>query len=192
MNRPVTLIFLTSCATACLAQLPATAKLAADNLLYKVYINEEKAAADEWDLPVSSLWVEDLRTGSVYKLFTTDKRTQNYQYDYTEFTPLDSVKIPDVYEAKFFPYADSRLIVNGSSPSFTFTVTYLIDLDRKSIVGIPVSDGVIGFTFESGFAVGNTHDYYSGGGRYDVIILYDYEGREICRYSLKNKKMKQP
>ena len=187
MNKLIITAAMLSVSTVCPASRPASAKLAAENNTYKIYINEERPSADEFSLPVSSLWVSEKATGREWKLLTTNPQAETSNYDYKSFSPISAVDIASAEYVLFFPYNDSKVIVSGKYPSFTFVSTFLIDLKSGEAMGLPVSGGVVGFTGEKGFAIGETWDYYDEGGRYDVLKIFDDEGKHIATFSLKGK-----
>lgn len=164
-----------------------SAKSAAENDKYSIYINEERKPVDEYDFGIYSVWVVNKQTGSVRKLFSTNPDAATISYGIESFVPLSQVNIGSVSDILFFPYSDSKIVVSGVYPSFTWDASYIIDLDNATAIGLPISGSVSGFTSNEGYAIGQTWDYYDEGGRYTILKIFDDNGKLRATLSLKNR-----
>ena len=64
------------------------------------------------------------------------------------------------------------------------TYSFIFNEKSDSLVCLPTNAGLLGVTYEGMHLVMQSYEYYDMGGKYDVISVYDYQGRPIGSMSL--------
>ena len=174
--------------------LPRTATLEDYNDNYLIFLNHDKKAEYDEDAFITSLYVFDNNTKQLTKLLTT---TEPKQYSWVMSAGEQSVMcsisdIHAIYEARLFPYA-KKVIVSGIF-DMRNSLSYIIDLDDKSVLFLPTNGGLVGFTKEEGYAIMQSYKYNEAvdeegvplGGRHTLLSVFDENGRNIKSLELNN------
>lgn len=167
--------------------LPQTAKLEDYNDDYLVFLNHDKKAEYDEDAFISSLYVFDNKAKQLSKLLTTTEPKQ-YSWVMPAGEQSEKCKLSDIhaiYEARLFPYA-KKIIVSGIF-DMRNSLSYIIDLDDKSVLFLPTNGGLVGFTMEEGYAIMQSYKYNEAldeegvpmGGRHTLLSVFDENGRNI-------------
>ncbi|WP_294745213.1 hypothetical protein [uncultured Prevotella sp.] len=178
--------------------LPQTAKLEDYNDDYLVFLNHDKKAEYDEDAFISSLYVFDNKTKQLSKLLTTTEPKQ-YSWVMPAGDKSEKCKISDIhaiYEARLFPYA-KKVIISGVF-DMRNSLSYIIDLDDKSVLFLPTNGGLVGFTMEEGYAIMQSYKYNEAldeegvplGGRHTLLSVFDENGRNIKSLDLNNQGIK--
>lgn len=172
--------------------IPANAKFADENKYYEVYINEEVAPKNEFDVAQVSVWLYYKSAKQSVKLLTTapPKGFRWYQPDGTEGFdfPIDSISAIH----KVIPVDLSTLIVEGC-PDVRNLYSYIIDIPNRKATYIPCNAGIVGFTSEEGLIIGQSYRYSSDpevAGRYSCIQIFDWDGNQVADLDLEREHMK--
>ena len=167
--------------------LPQTAKLEDYNNDYLIFLNHDKKAEYDEDAFISSLYVFDNKTKQLSKLLTTTEPKQ-YSWVMPAGEQSEKCKLSDIhaiYEARLFPYA-KKIIVSGIF-DMRNSLSYIIDLDDKSVLFLPTNGGLVGFTMEEGYAIMQSYKYNEAldeegvpmGGRHTLLSVFDDNGEII-------------
>ena len=175
--------------------LPRTAKLEDYNDDYLIFLNHDKKAEYDDDAFITSLYVFDNNTKQLTKLLTTTEPKQ-YSWVMSAGEQSKECNISDIhaiYEARLFPYA-KKVIVSGIF-DMRNSLSYIIDLDDKSVLFLPTNGGLVGFTMEEGYAIMQSYKYNEAvdeegvplGGRHTLLSVFDDNGTFVNSMSLKLK-----
>ena len=175
------------------AGIPAKARFADENDYYEVYINEEVPAKDWMDVAIVSIWLYNKSTKQSSKLLTSVKPESFgwYQADDTEGYeyPIDSITAIH----KITPVDSTTLIVEGC-PDLRNFFSYVIDIPERKATYIPCNSGIIGFTAEEGWIIGQSYRYTTDpdiAGRYSYIQIFDWDGNQIADLDLEREHLKR-
>ena len=164
--------------------LPRTATLEDYNDNYLIFLNHDKKAEYDEDAFITSLYVFDNNTKQLTKLLTT---TEPKQYSWVMSAGEQSVMcslsdIHAIYEARLFPNA-RKVLVSGIF-DMRNSLSYIINLDDKSVLFLPTNGGLVGFTMEEGYAIMQSYKYNGKldeegvplGGRHTLLSIFDDNG----------------
>lgn len=177
----------TTAAAALPKGLPATATLKAHSPFIDVYVNIEQAAVEEDDPTIVSLWVHNLRTNNVRKLFTT-KPYSPPLWSEMEGQNAVSVSMNNIATAEkvfFYPYDTNVIIVEGC-PDSRNVWSYLIDIEKLTAKQLCSTSGLVGFSSEASYIIMESYRYNDPevGGRFPVIKVFDAQGMFIKELEL--------
>ena len=82
--------------------------------------------------------------------------------------------IPNIYNV-LMNTEESKIMVEGGDDRNSFS--YIIDLDNFYTIQLPCNAGVMGLTSEEELLVCQSYRYLKKGGRYNVISIFDWNGR---------------
>jgi len=175
--------------------LPQTAKFEDGNDEFAIFINKDKKAKYDEEAYVTSLYVYNYKSKQLSKLLTT---TEPDGYGWYKPSGENAVKcalsdIHAIYSAHLFPYA-KKLLVSGCF-DMRNDFSYIIDLDKKSVLCLPTNSGFVGFTLEEGYVIMQSYAYNTGvdengdpkGGRHTVLSVFDENGIFIRSLDLEIK-----
>ena len=172
--------------------IPSKAKFADENDYYEVYVDEETQAEDWMDVTKVSLWLYNKSTKQSFKLLSTiDPGSYSwYQPDGEEGLdfPIDSITAIHT----IIPVDSTTLIVEGC-PDSRNIYSYIIDIPERKATYIPCNSGVVGFTAEEGFIIGQSYRYVSDpdiAGRYTYIQIFDWDGNQVADLDLEREQIK--
>ena len=167
------LLLLLCCATPLFAQ---DMDLQAENSQYKVFFKIEKQGQED-EANQIGVYVLNKETERMFKLFTSDteERVAN--------EPDSMGQLSNLLGACFYEGEPTRLII---TECFNFHTDYSVIIDLKTRKFIKLGWGnPIGFTQENNFVILNGFSYYSEGGRYDVLRIYDANGKLVKNVDVK-------
>ena len=64
------------------------------------------------------------------------------------------------------------------------THTFIFNDKSDSLIHLPTNTGLMGLTTEQGYLVMQSYDYYDHGGRFNVIDVYNYDGKRVASMPL--------
>ncbi len=173
--------------------LPRTAKLEDSNDNYLVFLNKDKKADYDEDSYITSMYVFNNETKKLSKLLTT---TEPKQFSWSmqageKSEKCDISDIHAIYEARLFPNA--RTVLVSGIFDMRNSLSYIINLEDKSVLLLPTNGGLVGFTMEEGYAIMQSYKYNDAldgdgvplGGRHTLISVFDDNGNAIKSLDLK-------
>lgn len=167
--------------------LPQTAKLEDSNDNYLVFLNNDKKADYDEESFITSMYVFDNETKQLSKLLTTTEPKQ-FSWNMQAGEKSEKCDISDIhaiYEARLFPNA-RKVLVSGIF-DMRNSLSYIINLDDKSVLFLPTNGGLVGFTMEEGYAIMQSYKYNEAidvegtplGGRHTLLSVFDDNGNAI-------------
>lgn len=167
--------------------LPLTAKLEDYNDDYLVFLNKDKKADYDEDSFITSMYIFDNKTKQLSKLLTTIEPKQ-FSWSMQAGEKSKKCNITDIhaiYEARLFPNA-RKVLVSGIF-DMRNSLSYIINLDDKSVLLLPTNGGLVGFTMEEGYAIMQSYKYNEAvdeqgvpiGGRHTLLSIFDDNGNAI-------------
>lgn len=164
--------------------LPQTAKLEDSNDNYLVFLNKDKKADYDEDSYITSMYVFNNETKKLSKLLTT---TEPKQFSWSmqageKSEKCDISDIHAIYEARLFPNA--RTVLVSGIFDMRNSLSYIINLEDKSVIFLPTNGGLVGFTMEEGYAIMQSYKYNEKldkegiplGGRHTLLSVFDENG----------------
>ena len=175
--------------------LPLTAKLEDYNDDYLVFLNKDKKAGYDEESFITSMYVFDNETKQLSKLLTTTEPKQ-FSWNMQAGEKSEKCDISDIhaiYEARLFPNA-RKVLVSGIF-DMRNSLSYIINLDDKSVLFLPTNGGLVGFTMEEGYAIMQSYKYNEKldeegvplGGRHTLLSIFDDNGYIIKSLDLEQK-----
>lgn len=175
--------------------LPQTAKLEDSNDNYLVFLNNDKKADYDEESFITSMYVFDNETKQLSKLLTTTEPKQ-FSWNMQAGEKSEKCDISDIhaiYEARLFPNA-RKVLVSGIF-DMRNSLSYIINLDDKSVLFLPTNGGLVGFTMEEGYAIMQSYKYNEKldeegvplGGRHTLLSIFDDNGYIIKSLDLEQK-----
>ena len=167
--------------------LPLTAKLEDYNDNYLVFLNNDQKADYDEDSFITSLYVFDKECKILSKLLTTTEPKQ-FCWSMQVGEKSEKCNISDIhaiYEARLFPNA-RKVLVSGIF-DMRNSLSYIINLEDKSVIFLPTNGGLVGFTMEEGYAIMQSYKYNEKldkegiplGGRHTLLSVFDENGNAI-------------
>lgn len=164
--------------------LPRTAKLEDYNDNYLIFLNNDKKAEYDEDSFITSLYVFDIKAKHLSKLLTTTEPKQ-FCWSMQVGEKSEKCNISDIhaiYEARLFPNA-RKVLVSGIF-DMRNSLSYIINLEDKSVIFLPTNGGLVGFTMEEGYAIMQSYKYNEKldkegiplGGRHTLLSVFDENG----------------
>lgn len=161
--------------------IPATSKLADEDVEMAVYLNVEEKGGDIYESDVTSVWVYMKETDQAKKLLTTTKDNGEWESIDAKAKVVKPSSIHAVDEVKIPPYADNKLLIQGC-PDNRHVFSYLVDLKSNEFLLLPTTQGVLGFTSEEGYLVAQSYQYRDDpevAGRFTVISILNDKGKVL-------------
>ena len=161
--------------------IPATSKLADEDVEMAVYLNVEEMGGDIYESDVTSVWVYMKETDQAKKLLTTTKDNGEWESIDAKAKVVKPSSIHAVDEVKIPPYADNKLLIQGC-PDNRHVFSYLVDLKSNEFLLLPTTQGVLGFTSEEGYLVAQSYQYRDDpevAGRFTVISILNDKGKVL-------------
>lgn len=175
--------------------LPQTAKLEDSNDNYLIFLNDDKKADYDEDSFITSMYVFDNETKQLSKLLTTTEPKQ-FSWNMQAGEKSEKCDISDIhaiYEARLFPNA--RKVLASGIFDMRNSLSYIINLDDKSVLFLPTNGGLVGFTMEEGYAIMQSYKYNEKldeegvplGGKHTLLSIFDDNGYIIESLDLEQK-----
>lgn len=137
------------------------------------------------------LYSYDKKTGVMKDLLMTSPRSRMFALlDYENVCSVhkDSLlridKVTILWDYNDTLYLAIEECADMSNPN---THTFIFNERSDSLIHLPTNAGLMGLTTEEGYLLMQSYEYrYDVGGRYNVIDVYDVNGRRLARQSLSN------
>jgi len=130
-------------------------------------------------LNICSIWKYKSKDGTRKRILTTVDKA--YTYDiYTRIWPKDSIDVC-IYDAKILDWNDGhfKIMVEGAYPYTTYKLNYLVTEASDSATLLPSTWGYLGLTHDYDHIIAQSFKYYSDGGTYSIIDIYDLDGNLV-------------
>lgn len=156
--------------------LPLTTKIETEGMRSLILQNEEKLFEQSEDGRKTTLWIYTEANKQLKKILTT------VGFDNSDWQVADGKKslkfnkdsIPNIYKV-LLNAEETKIMVEGGNDRNSFS--YIIDLDNFHAIQLPCNAGVMGLTSEEELLVCQSYKYLKKGGRYNVISIFDWNGR---------------
>ena len=161
--------------------LPSTTQVAAESTHLVVFTNVDSIYND---MDVVTLWTYKPKDKTLLKLLTTNPRS-NYEClgygDKAQRVSFTSIlTINNVY----INAEEDKILVEGCDDRNCYS--YIITLtDGLPTILLPCNAGVLGMSSEEKLPITQSYTYYTGGGRYNIISVFDWNGKCLKHFSLK-------
>lgn len=151
-----------------------------------LYVNEEVAPDEDNPEGKYSVWVASEEGAIVAKVLTTNP-TAAASWDKMSGKEASGVEVPmnqiaAASSAKFASEDGCKIIVEGC-PDARNIWTYLIDLEKRTALQLPSTEGVQDIDMETGEIIAASYGYFEEGGRYTVNKAYSLEGKFLRQTS---------
>lgn len=156
--------------------LPLTTRIAAEGMHSLILWNEEKLLTQLDNSCKTTLWGYTEENKLLRKILTT-VGFENPDWkvaDGKKASKFNKDSIPNIYNV-LMNTEESKIMVEGGDDRNSFS--YIIDLDNFHTIQLPCNAGVMGLTSEEELLVCQSYRYLKKGGRYNVISIFDWNGR---------------
>jgi len=156
--------------------LPLTTRIAAEGMHSLILWNEEKLFTQLDNSCKTTLWGYTEENKLLRKILTT-VGFENPDWkvaDGKKASKFNKDSIPNIYNV-LMNTEESKIMVEGGDDRNSFS--YIIDLDNFHTIQLPCNAGVMGLTSEEELLVCQSYRYLKKGGRYNVISIFDWNGR---------------
>ena len=156
--------------------LPLTTRIAAVGMHSLILMNTEKLFAQSEDSCRTTLWIYKEKNKQLSKILTTVGLDSPYWQvvDGKKALKFNKDSIPNIYNV-LMNTEENKIMVEGGDDRSSFS--YIIDLDNFHTIQLPCNAGVMGLTSEEELLVCQSYRYLKKGGRYNVISIFDWNGR---------------
>ena len=161
--------------------LPSTTQVAAESTHLVVFTNVDSIYND---MDVVTLWTYKPKDKTLLKLLTTNPRS-NYEClgygDKAQRVSFTSIlTINNVY----INAEEDKILVEGNDDRNCYS--YIISLtEGLPTIQLPCNAGVLGMSSEEELSIAQSYAYYKDGGRYNIISVFDWNGKCLKHFSLK-------
>ena len=164
--------------------LPTTARVAAESYNLIVFANVD-STYNEMD--VVTLWTYKPKDKSLLKLLTTNPGSDYECLGYEDKAQRVSfTSIPTISNV-YINAEEDKILVEGCDDRNCYS--YIITLtDGLPTIQLPCNAGVLGMSSEEELPIAQSYTYYNGGGRYNTISVFDWNGKCLKHFSLKGMK----
>ena len=156
--------------------LPLTTRIAAVGMHSLILMNTEKLFTQSDDSCRTTLWIYKEEHKQLRKIITTvgfDSPCWQVSYG-KKASKFNKDSIPNIYNV-LMNAEETKIMVEGGDDRNSFS--YIIDLDNFHTIQLPCNAGVMGLTSEEELLVCQSYRYLKKGGRYNVISIFDWNGR---------------
>ena len=156
--------------------LPLTTRIAAVGMHSLILMNTEKLFTQSDDSCRTTLWIYKEEHKQLRKIITTvgfDSPCWQVS-DGKKASKFNKDSIPNIYNV-LMNAEETKIMVEGGDDRNSFS--YIIDLDNFHTIQLPCNAGVMGLTSEEELLVCQSYRYLKKGGRYNVISIFDWNGR---------------
>ena len=162
--------------------LPSTTQVAAESIDLVVFTNVDSI---DNDMDVVTLWTYRPEEKTLLKLLTTNPRSNYKCLGYGDKAQRVSfTSIPTISNVYINAEEDKILVEGNDDRNF---YSYIITLtDGLSTIQLPCNAGVLGMSLEEELPIAQSYTYYKGGGRYNIISVFDWNGKCLKHFSLKD------
>ena len=161
--------------------LPTTARVAAESYNLIVFANVD-STYNEMD--VVTLWTYKPKDNTLLKLLTTNPGSDYECLGYEDKAQRVSfTSIPTISNV-YINAEEDKILVEGNDDRNCYS--YIISLtEGLPTIQLPCNAGVLGMSSEEELPIAQSYAYYKGGGRYNIISVFDWNGKCLKHFSLK-------
>ena len=161
--------------------LPTTARVAAESYNLIVFANVD-STYNEMD--VVTLWTYKPKDKTLLKLLTTNPGSDYECLGYEDKAQRVSfTSIPTISNV-YINAEEDKILVDGCDDRNCYS--YIISLtEGLPTIQLPCHAGVLGMSSEEELPIAQSYAYYKGGGRYNIISVFDWNGKCLKHFSLK-------
>jgi len=171
-----------------ISELPQTAERQDSYFQFVLYVNEEEKPTEDNNAGLYTVWLADERSGKLRKVLTTNP-TAAPAWDQMTQKNADGVEAPihliGAASSAKFASKDARKIIVEGCPDARNTWTYIVDLDKRTAVQLPSTEGVQEIDMDKGEIIAASYGYYPAPdyGRYTVNKAYSLDGKFLRQTS---------
>ena len=165
-----------------LLNLPTTARVTAESNNLIVFANVD-STYNEMD--VVTLWTYKPKDKKLLKLLTTNPGSDYECLGYEDKAQRVSfTSIPTISKV-YINAEEDKILVEGCDDRNCYS--YIITLtDGLPTIQLPCNAGVLGMSLEEELPIAQSYTYYKSGGRYNIISVFDWNGKCLKHFSLKD------
>lgn len=171
-----------------ISELPQTAERQDSYFQFVLYVNEEEKPTEDTNEGLYTVWLADERSGTLRKVLTTNP-TAAPAWDQMTQKNADGVEVPmhliGAASSAKFASKDARKIIVEGCPDARNTWTYIVDLDKRTAIQLPSTEGVQEINMDKGEVIAASYGYYPAPdyGRYTVNKAYSLDGKFLRQTS---------
>ena len=168
-----------------ISELPQTAKLQSKQGDYELYVNVEQAPNEDDITGVYSVWLADRSKNIVRRIVLTNPSATPVWEEMSAKNGGVVVPMHEIAAAEraMFASKDCKRIVVEGCPDARNIWTYIIDLDTRTVMQLPGTEGVQDINQDKGEIILASYGYYEEGGRYTYQKAYSLDGKFLRQTS---------
>ena len=168
-----------------ISELPQTAKLQSKQGDYELYVNVEQAPNEDDITGVYSVWLADRSKNIVRRIVLTNPSAAPVWEEMSAKNGGVVVPMHEIAAAEraMFASKDCKRIVVEGCPDARNIWTYIIDLDTRTVMQLPGTEGVQDINQDKGEIILASYGYYEEGGRYKYQKAYSLDGKFLRQTS---------
>lgn len=168
-----------------ISELPQTAKLQSKQGDYELYVNVEQAPNEDDITGVYSVWLADRSKNIVRRIVLTNPSAAPVWEEMSAKNGGVVVPMHEIAAAEraMFASKDCKRIVVEGCPDARNIWTYIIDLDTRTAMQLPGTEGVQDINQDKGEIILASYGYYEEGGRYTYQKAYSLDGKFLRQTS---------
>ena len=168
-----------------ISELPQTAKLQSKQGDYELYVNIEQAPNEDDITGVYSVWLADRSKNIVRRIVLTNPAATPVWEEMSAKNGGVVVPMHEIAAAEraMFASKDCKRIVVEGCPDARNIWTYIIDLDTRTAMQLPGTEGVQDINQDKGEIILASYGYYEEGGRYTYQKAYSLDGKFLRQTS---------
>ena len=161
--------------------LPSTSRVAAESNNLIVIENVDSTYND---MEVVALWTYRPKDGKLLKLLTTNPNSDYECIGYGDKAQKVSLTSIPTISNVYINAEEDKILIEGNDDRNCYS--YIITLtDGLPTIQLPCNAGVLGMSSEEELPIAQSYTYYKGGGRYNIISVFDWNGKCLKHFSLK-------
>lgn len=121
------------------------------------------------------LWSKNKHTKEKNLLLTTHRHLY-IECDSSIMVPKDSITTVDGVKILSWNGEPLTLLIEEKSDLRNVS-SYIYTQGSDSVIQLPTNAGLVGLTEEDGLLVMQNYDYYKNGGRYNILRVFDRQGK---------------
>ena len=161
--------------------LPSTSRVAAESNNLIVIENVDSTYND---MEVVALWTYRPKDGKPLKLLTTNPNSDYECIGYGDKAQKVSLTSIPTISNVYINAEEDKILIEGNDDRNCYS--YIISLtEGLPTIQLPCNAGVLGMSSEEELPIAQSYAYYKGGGRYNIISVFDWNGKCLKHFSLK-------
>lgn len=161
--------------------LPSTSRVAAESNNLIVIENVDSTYND---MEVVALWTYRPKDGKLLKLLTTSPNSDYECIGYGDKAQKVSLTSIPTISNVYINAEEDKILIKGNDDRNCYS--YIISLtEGLPTIQLPCNAGVLGMSSEEELPIAQSYAYYKGGGRYNIISVFDWNGKCLKHFSLK-------